>query len=172
MQTEASPLSPRTHTHKIWPNHFGLSQIPPNYPEEYFARFALPADVLSMVIGRLRTDDIYKQMICYPNPSQRSTGDLDCLASLATQADRLSISSSVLETANLAIRNRVCEGPDSPVADTWQTSTLSSNKHGAWTVRPMKHLTVLKHGGRMEDGRITFAPPWASGTDRDTGHFL
>lgn len=60
------------------------AKVPPQYPEKYFARFPLPKDVLEMIIGRLRTDDIYHQMECYPDPNHRSTA-------LATQARMLYI---------------------------------------------------------------------------------
>lgn len=60
------------------------AKVPANYPERYFARFQLPADVVTMVVSRLRTDDIYGQMESYPDPSHRSTA-------LATQARMLYI---------------------------------------------------------------------------------
>eukprot|EP00736_Rhodelphis_marinus_P001211 Rmarinus@m.276 len=46
---------------------------PTNYPEEFFGRFKPRADVLNMVLGRLRSDDIYLHMNSYPNPDHRST---------------------------------------------------------------------------------------------------
>ena len=58
------------------------TKVPAQYPERYFARSELPQDVLEMVIGRLRTDDIYSQMENYPDPAHRSTA-------LATQARML-----------------------------------------------------------------------------------
>ena len=60
------------------------AKVPSQYPEKYFARFALPTDVVTMIVGRLRTDDIYGQMECYPDPTHRSTA-------LATQARMLYI---------------------------------------------------------------------------------
>lgn len=35
---------------------------PPNYPESYFQRVPINASFISMVIGRLRSDDIYNQV--------------------------------------------------------------------------------------------------------------
>ena len=32
---------------------------PPNYPENYFSRIPIMDEFISMVIGRLRSDDIY-----------------------------------------------------------------------------------------------------------------
>lgn len=40
---------------------------PNNYPVEYFARFPLPQDILVMIVGRLRADDIYEQTLHYPS---------------------------------------------------------------------------------------------------------
>eukprot|EP01113_Clastostelium_recurvatum_P044787 TRINITY_DN759_c0_g1_i3.p1 TRINITY_DN759_c0_g1~~TRINITY_DN759_c0_g1_i3.p1 ORF type:complete len:1198 (+),score=276.33 TRINITY_DN759_c0_g1_i3:52-3645(+) len=52
------------------------------YPDDYFARFPVPAQVVSMVIGRLRSDDIYNMTAAFPLPEHRSTA-------LATQAQML-----------------------------------------------------------------------------------
>lgn len=35
---------------------------PPNYPESYFQRVPINETFISMVIGRLRSDDIYNQV--------------------------------------------------------------------------------------------------------------
>ncbi|KYQ93508.1 hypothetical protein DLAC_06205 [Tieghemostelium lacteum] len=45
---------------------------PLNYPEEYFARVPLPESVISMVMGRLRSDDIYNGSSSFPQPEHRS----------------------------------------------------------------------------------------------------
>uniref|UniRef100_A0A8C5PIQ2 WASH complex subunit 5 n=1 Tax=Leptobrachium leishanense TaxID=445787 RepID=A0A8C5PIQ2_9ANUR len=55
------------------------SKRPPNYPESYFSRVPISDTFISMVIGRLRSDDIYNQVSAYPLPEHRSTA-------LATQA--------------------------------------------------------------------------------------
>ena len=44
-----------------------------NYPIEYFARFPVMPELVAMVIGRLRADDIYNQSSAYPSPEHRST---------------------------------------------------------------------------------------------------
>ena len=49
-----------------------LNKRPPRYPCDYFARFALPANVVSLVIGRLRSDDVYNAIRAYPQPEHRS----------------------------------------------------------------------------------------------------
>lgn len=55
-----------------------------NYPEEYFRRVELDETFVEMIIGRLRSDDIYNQMTVYPLPEHRSTA-------LANQAAMLYI---------------------------------------------------------------------------------
>eukprot|EP00095_Tigriopus_kingsejongensis_P005223 maker-scaffold585_size130225-snap-gene-0.19 protein:Tk05223 transcript:maker-scaffold585_size130225-snap-gene-0.19-mRNA-1 annotation:"Strumpellin" len=45
---------------------------PTNYPHSYFERIQLPKTFVDMVIGRLRTDDLYNQLRCYPLPEHRS----------------------------------------------------------------------------------------------------
>lgn len=49
------------------------SKRPPNYPDEYFKRVELPSVYLSLVVGHLRSDDIYHQVAAYPSPDHRST---------------------------------------------------------------------------------------------------
>ncbi|ERL87541.1 hypothetical protein D910_04932 [Dendroctonus ponderosae] len=44
-----------------------------NYPEDYFRRVPVNSTYVEMVIGRLRSDDIYAQMSVYPLPKHRST---------------------------------------------------------------------------------------------------
>jgi WASH complex subunit strumpellin len=43
------------------------------YPEEYLQRVQFDEIFIEMVIGRLRSDDIYNQMSIYPMPEHRST---------------------------------------------------------------------------------------------------
>ena len=50
-----------------------------------FRRVKLPANYVNMVIGRLRSDDIYNQLTCYQNPEHRS-------AALSSQAAMLYVS--------------------------------------------------------------------------------
>ncbi len=59
-------------------------KYPQNYPTEYFSRLPLPTQYLSMIIGRLRSDDIYNQTAYYPLPEHRSVA-------LASQASMLYI---------------------------------------------------------------------------------
>lgn len=55
---------------------------PANYPDDYFRRVTLPQAYVSMVLGRLRSDDVYNQISAYPLPEHRSMA-------LATQAAML-----------------------------------------------------------------------------------
>ena len=55
---------------------------PAKYPEDYFAREAVPAPFVRMLISRMRSDDIYNQCSEYPDPEHRSTA-------LATQGSML-----------------------------------------------------------------------------------
>jgi len=58
------------------------SKRPDSYPESYFDRIKIPASYVQLVIGRLRSDDVYNQLLCYQNPEHRS-------AALAGQAAML-----------------------------------------------------------------------------------
>ncbi|ESP05218.1 hypothetical protein LOTGIDRAFT_180993 [Lottia gigantea] len=57
---------------------------PPNYPESFFNRVPINEEYINIVVGRLRSDDIYNQISAYPLPEHRSTA-------LATQASMLYI---------------------------------------------------------------------------------
>ncbi|KAH9083252.1 hypothetical protein LEN26_021034 [Aphanomyces euteiches] len=46
---------------------------PAQYPERFFKRFAPPEEVVSMVIGKLQTDDVYLQEPAFPHRDHRST---------------------------------------------------------------------------------------------------
>ncbi|KAK7873803.1 hypothetical protein R5R35_005787 [Gryllus longicercus] len=58
------------------------SKRTPNYPEDYFKRIPVNTTYVNMVLGRLRSDDVYNQIAAYPHPEHRSTA-------LATQAGML-----------------------------------------------------------------------------------
>ncbi|GJQ68756.1 hypothetical protein Trydic_g17288 [Trypoxylus dichotomus] len=64
----------------------GYSSVkkPVNYPEDYFMRVPINSSYIDIVIGRLRSDDIYNQLGIYQHTKQRSTA-------LATQASMLYI---------------------------------------------------------------------------------
>ncbi|ERE62949.1 WASH complex subunit strumpellin [Cricetulus griseus] len=85
---------------------------PPNYPESYFQRVPINETFISMVIGRLRSDDIYNQVSAYPLPEHRSTA-------LANQAAMLYVilyfEPSILHTHQAKMREIV----DKYFPDNW-----------------------------------------------------
>nr|CAD7394522.1 unnamed protein product [Timema cristinae] len=76
----------------------------PNYPEDYFKRIPINSMYIDLVIGRLRSDDIYNQISAYPFPEHRSTA-------LATQAAMLFLSlffsPNILHTQTATLREIV-----------------------------------------------------------------
>ncbi|CEF98260.1 WASH complex, subunit strumpellin [Ostreococcus tauri] len=85
---------------------------PTGYPETYFARCEFPEWLITMVIGRLRTDDVYNHAPHYPNPDHRSTA-------LAAQGGLLYVilywAPSILVRGTSAMREIV----DRHYADNW-----------------------------------------------------
>ncbi|TRY73510.1 hypothetical protein TCAL_01553 [Tigriopus californicus] len=89
---------------------------PAHYPETLFSRVALPTQFVQMVLGRLRSDDLYHQFQSYPLPEHRS-------AALAEQAAMLYVclyfegggTAAVLKTESAAMREIV----DKFFADNW-----------------------------------------------------
>ncbi|XP_063155752.1 WASH complex subunit 5 isoform X2 [Candoia aspera] len=101
---------------------------PANYPESYFSRVPINEPFISMVIGRLRSDDIYNQVSAYPLPEHRSTA-------LATQAAMLYVTlyfdPSILHTQPGKMREIV----DKYFPDNWVISIymgISVNLAEAW----------------------------------------
>ncbi|MEQ2241911.1 WASH complex subunit 5, partial [Ilyodon furcidens] len=101
---------------------------PANYPESYFQRVPISGAFISMVIGRLRSDDIYNQVSAYPLPEHRSTA-------LANQAAMLYVclffSPSILHTQQAKMREIV----DKYFPDNWVISIymgITVNLVEAW----------------------------------------
>ncbi|XP_020375042.1 WASH complex subunit 5 [Rhincodon typus] len=101
---------------------------PPNYPESYFQRVPISNTFISMVVGRLRSDDIYNQVLAYPLPEHRSTA-------LATQAAMLYVilyfEPSILHTQQAKMREIV----DKYFPDNWVISIymgITVNLIEAW----------------------------------------
>ncbi|NXX65429.1 WASC5 protein, partial [Spizella passerina] len=101
---------------------------PANYPESYFSRVPISETFISMVIGRLRSDDIYNQVSAYPLPEHRSTA-------LATQAAMLYVilyfDPSILHTQQAKMREIV----DKYFPDNWVISIymgITVNLAEAW----------------------------------------
>jgi WASH complex subunit strumpellin len=85
---------------------------PANYPEEYLARFTIPPKIVAMIIGRLRSDDVYNSARVYPAPEQRPVA-------LAQQASMLYValyfSPKTLHEAKPVMREIV----DKHFSDSW-----------------------------------------------------
>uniref|UniRef100_A0A8C6KPK3 WASH complex subunit 5 n=1 Tax=Nothobranchius furzeri TaxID=105023 RepID=A0A8C6KPK3_NOTFU len=101
---------------------------PASYPDSYFQRVPISATFISMVIGRLRSDDIYNQVSAYPLPEHRSTA-------LANQAAMLYVclffSPSILHTQQAKMREIV----DKYFPDNWVISIymgITVNLVEAW----------------------------------------
>lgn len=52
----------------------GNTKRPANYPEEFFKRTKIRPSFAKLVIGRLRSDDVYNMVASYPRPEHRSVG--------------------------------------------------------------------------------------------------
>ena len=102
---------------------------PPQYPEGYFNRVPIKKGFVNMVIGRLRSDDVYNQIAAYPFPEHRSTA-------LATQASMLYIilyfSPDILHSQQAKMREIV----DKHFPDNWVISVymgITVNLIDAWS---------------------------------------
>lgn len=100
----------------------------PNYPEEYFKRIPIDRSFVEMVIGRLRSDDVYNQISIYPLPDHRTTA-------LANQAGMLFVclyfSADTLNGQTTRMRE-IC---DKFFADNWIISIymgITVNLYHAW----------------------------------------
>ncbi|KAJ5073715.1 wash complex subunit strumpellin [Anaeramoeba ignava] len=60
---------------EIWRNtgYIHKEKKPPNYPEIFFERAPLPKEVISIVINKLQSDDIYSQFKTYPHTEHQTT---------------------------------------------------------------------------------------------------
>ncbi|XP_063976642.1 WASH complex subunit 5 [Diachasmimorpha longicaudata] len=45
---------------------------PSNYPEDYFKRVPIRTSFIDLLLGRLRSDDLYSQTLAFPSPEHRS----------------------------------------------------------------------------------------------------
>lgn len=88
---------------------------PANYPTSFFQRMKIPKTVITMVVGRLRSDDVYNQISAYPSPDHRSSA-------LATQASMLYVilyfAPEILHKQQAVMREIV----DKHFADNWIVS--------------------------------------------------
>eukprot|EP01127_Copromyxa_protea_P005596 TRINITY_DN15495_c0_g1_i1.p1 TRINITY_DN15495_c0_g1~~TRINITY_DN15495_c0_g1_i1.p1 ORF type:complete len:1198 (-),score=295.31 TRINITY_DN15495_c0_g1_i1:60-3617(-) len=115
----------------------GYQRIP-GYPEKYFSRIPLPKNAIQMVLGRLRSDDVYNIIPCYPLPSQRSTA-------LATQAQMLYVclffAPEILMRENATMREIV----DKHFPDNWVITMylgFTVDLMAEWEVYPAARLAL------------------------------
>lgn len=136
---------------------------PNNYPEDYFRRAQIRPNFISLVIGRLRSDDIYNQSSAYPQPEHRSVA-------LATQAVLLYValyfSSDILHNESAAMREIV----DKFFADNWVISIymgITVNLVDAWEPYKAAKLALnntidpknIKHHSNRHHSKITSLLP-------------
>ncbi|XP_065218583.1 WASH complex subunit 5 [Planococcus citri] len=102
---------------------FGTSKRPQDYPVDYFKRIQINEDLITMIIGHLRTDDIYNQISAYPSPEHRSTA-------LSSQAVMLFVclffNASILNSQSARMREIVDKYfPDNWVISFYMGSTIN-----------------------------------------------
>ncbi|KAL3869567.1 hypothetical protein ACJMK2_042235 [Sinanodonta woodiana] len=120
---------------------------PLSYPESYFSRIPVRGDFVDMVIGRLRSDDVYNQISVYPLPEHRSTA-------LATQASMLYVilyfDPDILHNQQARMREIV----DKHFPDNWVISVymgITVNLLDAWS--PYK-AAVTALNNTLDTGNI------------------
>lgn len=129
----------------------------PNYPEDYFRRIPIDQTFIEMVIGRLRSDDIYNQMTIYPLPEHRSTA-------LANQAGMLYICLFFSPTTLYNQTSRMREIVDKFFSDNWIISVymgITVNLLSSWepykaakaaisdTIKPSKILEISQNHSKI-----------------------
>ncbi|KAK2507270.1 hypothetical protein MC885_015223, partial [Smutsia gigantea] len=121
---------------------------PPSYPESYFQRVPINEAFISMVIGRLRSDDIYNQVSAYPLPEHRSTA-------LANQAAMLYVISIYMGiTVNLADAWEPYKAAKTALNNTLDLSNVREQASRYATVSERVHAQVqqfLKEGYLREE---------------------
>lgn len=132
-----------------------VSLVPPEYPVSFFARIPMPKEVVNMIIGRLRGDDIFNQISAYPLPDHRSTA-------LANQASLLYVILYFLPDVLINKSSIMREIVDKHFADNWvitfymgYTVDLSL----VWSGYPAA-AAAIKNTLRPEDVRQTFLRYW------------
>eukprot|EP01104_Vermistella_antarctica_P006079 TRINITY_DN16810_c0_g1_i1.p1 TRINITY_DN16810_c0_g1~~TRINITY_DN16810_c0_g1_i1.p1 ORF type:complete len:1181 (+),score=374.81 TRINITY_DN16810_c0_g1_i1:155-3697(+) len=96
-------------------NNAPIIPRPKDYPESFFSRVNMPRTFVEMVVGRLRSDDIYNQVASYPHPDHRSTA-------LGTQACMLYV--TLYFVPHILYKNQAAmrEIVDKHFADNWVVS--------------------------------------------------
>ncbi|GLD95033.1 hypothetical protein PINS_up003658 [Pythium insidiosum] len=119
---------------------------PPQYPERYFKRFAPPEEVVSMVIGKLQSDDIYLQEPSFPHRNHRSTR-------LAAQASMLFVilffAPDILIHEKATMREIVDRHfNDNFILTTYMGAVADLSLE--WAAYPAARLALAKHAGASE----------------------
>ncbi|RXG50961.1 WASH complex subunit strumpellin [Armadillidium vulgare] len=91
------------------------SKRPQNYPENYYLRIKIPENYVELVVGYLRSDDIYHQVQAYPHPDHRSTA-------LATQGGMLYVCLFFVPSTLHNHNSRMREIVDKFFSDNWVIS--------------------------------------------------
>ncbi|KAL0270980.1 UNVERIFIED_CONTAM: hypothetical protein PYX00_008233 [Menopon gallinae] len=134
-----------------------------HYPEDYFRRIPINELYVSMVIGRLRSDDVYHQLKVFPLPEHRSTA-------LANQAAMLVIclffSPSILHNQTAVMREIV----DKYFPDNWVISIYMGeimNLIDAWDpykaaknalMNSLESSNLIEHSKRHREGLQKLLP--------------
>ncbi|XP_011303395.1 WASH complex subunit strumpellin [Fopius arisanus] len=77
---------------------------PSNYPEDYFKRVPINSSCIDLLIGRLRSDDLYTQTLAFPSPEHRSIASANQAAILVVI---LLFQPSILHTGSAVMREIV-----------------------------------------------------------------
>lgn len=123
---------------------------PANYPEDMFSRIPIDRELIDMVLGRLRSDDIYNHTSAFPAPAHRSVA-------LATQSSMLYV---CLYFAPDLLHNNaaVCrEVVDKAFADNWMITMYMGyvvDLFDAWA--PYKAASTALRTTLSRDVTMTF----------------
>jgi len=85
---------------------------PKDYPIKFFSRIQFPEEVINIILGKLKTEDIYKQSQYYPHPSHRSVA-------YATQAAMLYVMLYFQPNTLLNEKSTMREIVDKHFPDNW-----------------------------------------------------
>ncbi|MDP2434754.1 MAG: WASH complex subunit 5, partial [archaeon] len=129
--------------------------IPSGYPASLFARIPMPKDVVHMLIGRLRTDDIYSQIIAYPQPDHRSTA-------LASQASMIYVILYFMPDVLMKQQSTMREIVDKHFADNWVISFFlgyTVDLSLVWSVYPAA-AAAIANTAEADNARMYYAKYW------------
>ena len=129
--------------------------VPQGYPASLFARIPMPKDVVHMLVGRLRTDDIYNQISAYPQPDHRSTA-------LANQASMIYVILYFMPDVLLKQHSTMREIVDKHFADNWVISYYlgyTVDLSLAWSVYPAA-AAAIANTVETDNARAFYTKYW------------